>query len=253
MKSFSLLCLASTSAQAVYFNKISQNYDKFKDFHGLGPLHNPSSPTVESSFTRAISGSDMELLQNYGCWCNFDSNKRGNARGQPVDFFDQACKTLKEGYECIEIDGQNASDECDIATTTYRSALGDGINGMTMEALVEECDRNDTPCQKRLCVVDGWFMQSIIRMAFGEGNFPDVANFKHENGVFDFEATCQADVDKKTKTGSGNGTRELSCCGSYPNRFPFATGAGNRECCVDKTYNTNIFMCCDDGQVRLGC
>jgi len=43
---------------------------------------------------RAISISDLTLLQNYGCWCAL--SVKSAHRGAPVDFFDRACKRLKK-------------------------------------------------------------------------------------------------------------------------------------------------------------
>ena len=37
-----------------------------------------------------------------------------------------------------------------------------------------------------------------------------------------------------------------SCCGTYPNRFPFSSEDGGRGCCGDKTYNIGSLDCCSD-------
>ena len=48
---------------------------------------------------RAITASDMALVNEYGCWCYFqDDHHKG--RGQPVDALDHLCKQLHDGYTC---------------------------------------------------------------------------------------------------------------------------------------------------------
>ena len=42
---------------------------------------------------------------------------------------------------------------------------------------------------------------------------------------------------------------QLSCCGTYPNRFPF-NPANSRGCCQQKTYNTELYTCCSDGSLK---
>ena len=37
------------------------------------------------------------------------------------------------------------------------------------------------------------------------------------------------------------------CCGNYPKRFPFPS---DRGCCDNKTYNADIFECCD-GEIEI--
>jgi hypothetical protein len=38
------------------------------------------------------------------------------------------------------------------------------------------------------------------------------------------------------------------CCGIHPNRFPFQA-TGNRSCCGSKTYDPEVFDCCQ-GQIK---
>lgn len=43
-----------------------------------------------------------------------------------------------------------------------------------------------------------------------------------------------------------------ACCGEYPYRFPFGQ-ENDRECCVDKTYNSKFLQCCADGSLNMVC
>lgn len=43
-----------------------------------------------------------------------------------------------------------------------------------------------------------------------------------------------------------------TCCGSYPNRFPYTT-RGERGCCGQKTFNSLVFHCCEEDVISLSC
>ena len=47
---------------------------------------------------------------------------------------------------------------------------------------------------------------------------------------------------------------EKDCCGDFPNRFPFRTMSGSRECCGSTTFNNAILQCCaSDNTVGIAC
>ena len=74
---------------------------------------------------------------------------------------------------------------------------------------------------------------------------------RHSQG-FDPEDLCK--VGNGSTSANGNGDKMISeklCCNEYPVRFPFKTYGGARECCVDATYDTNLYACCADGVVRI--
>lgn len=50
------------------------------------------------------------------------------------------------------------------------------------------------------------------------------------------------------------GQTQKECCGVYPNRYPYhsISSAGFKQCCVDKTYNDLMHVCCD-GQIQAFC
>ena len=37
----------------------------------------------------------------------------------------------------------------------------------------------------------------------------------------------------------------VACCGAYPKRFPYKLKMGQRACCGEKTYDTELLECCD--------
>jgi len=230
----------STAAQA------SQKFDNFNTiFQAVGAeVKAQRAPLVPGGpQTRFIAKQDMALLQGYGCWCFFEEER---GRGQPVDEWDRQCKVLQDGYECIRLDAEEQNLECDVWQTTYNSAVGSGgLSTMSMEQLRSECDASNIgdTCGSWICRVEGWFLQNILQMYFAQGSQPDVASFSHKNG---FEPATGCVVTKGPAS-------EKSCCGDYPERFPFKTQGGNRQCCNGRTYNSQMLSCCEDGTTRTVC
>lgn len=98
---------------------------------------------VNPGTNRAITQSDMGLLNDYGCWCFFESS-HGNGKGKPVDELDTYCKALHDGYECIIADSEAQGQACVPWEIPYNSAFGTGIpTGLTMQGLSDECDTNN--------------------------------------------------------------------------------------------------------------
>lgn len=209
---------------------------------GLKKLVNPGY--VESA-DRAITQSDMGLLNDYGCWCFFESN-HGNGKGKPVDELDTFCKTLHDGYECIITDAADQGQECVPWEIPYNSAFGTGIpTGLTMQGLSDECDTNNpsNSCAQWTCKVEGWFVQQFFLYSANGGVIN--AAYRHENG-FDNGPNAGCPISEGHQS-------EKSCCGNYPQRFPFKTYDGARDCCETHTFNTNLFQCCPDGRVKMVC
>lgn len=195
----------------------------------------------KSVVLRAISQDQLTLIENYGCWCHFDQ-KRSSNKGKPVDQYDELCRYLHEGYACLKIDHE---DSCDPLTTIYNSSTGSGglDSSFTTERLVEECyASNVSPCQTNLCIIEGYFVQNIFKLMFQQFYYPEVAQFSGKTGAFDKEIQCSI-------LGSSNDS-ELSCCGVYPERFPFKSQDGGRACCKNKTFATEFYVCCENGTVK---
>lgn len=206
-----------------------------------------SSTTVGASgddeIEKALTQNDMGLLSNYGCWCFFE-NAHGKGRGKPIDEIDSFCKVLHDGYECIIADAAEAGIDCIPWEASYNSAFGSGIpSGLTLAGLAAECDVQNAAdtCQSWTCKVEGWFVQQYFLYSTS-GGLINAAN-RHENG-FDQDVGCPI---------SSGITSEKACCGEFPERFPYKTYEGARDCCVTHTFNTNLFQCCPDGHVKMVC
>ena len=123
--------------------------------------------------------------------------------------------------------------------------------GFTIEQIISACDlNNDGPdsCSAKACKIEDTFLLEYFNFAFNGGVMN--ANYFHNNSVsnmLDFDLISQCPTSEGVKS-------EKSCCGSYPDRFPFKTYDGARGCCNNsKTYNTDIFSCCADGSVKMSC
>ena len=194
------------------------------------------------SLMRGLVQADMGMLNQYGCWCYFEDD-HGSGRGQPVDEVDKFCKTLHDGYSCILMDTEAWEDECIPWETDYESAMGmGGLNGMTMSELQNECEvkNGEGTCASLTCAVEGWFVQSFFLYSVNGGTLNQ--EMMHSNG-FDVNDSCPI------KQGEFS---EKECCGQYPERFPFKTSNGVRGCCGQRTYDSQMYKCCEvDGGYRV--
>jgi hypothetical protein len=232
MKYFNIAALAISSVAA---NNI------------LGELENaianmgPASGDI--SMDRTITQSDMDLINQYGCWCYFQDG-HGAGHGKPVDEIDTLCKRLHDGYTCIMMDSLDLGSECTPWDIDYNSAVGTGmIQDMDIATIRAECDvqNPENGCPNWTCKVEGYFIQQLV-LYFTHGGLIDHNN-RHENGF-------NPRVDCPTSTGIKS---EKACCDEYPLRFPFKTYNGSRDCCYSKTFNTNLYQCCPDGRVKMTC
>ena len=186
----------------------------------------------------------------HGCWCYF-SNSQGKGKGKPIDFLDEMCKVLHDGYECAMRDAEEEGTTCIPWEVNYTAALGNDIN----LTIAEECYQLNlgNNCAIRACSIEGNFIRNLLEV-FVSGEGVD-ENLKHENG-FDVQEKCV--VKKSSGTNAANTATpntEKSCCGTYPDRFPYKTGGGERQCCGYRTFNSLTLKCCDSESsiVKFNC
>jgi len=192
----------------------------------------------------------IESINSYGCWCYFQDD-HGKGKGTPANEVDNQCKILHDGYTCILMDAELEGEECTPWDVQYNSASGLGLlanddaNNATLEdALRFKCKKVNkrSNCAARACMVENYFVVRMVRLFLHSVQFDP--SLKHDLGHFDPKVDCP------TKEGVKS---EKECCGEYPLRFPYKHLNGDRACCVDRTYNTNVLMCCDDGSVKIVC
>lgn len=194
--------------------------------------------------TRTITQDDMDLINEYGCWCYFqDDHSKGHSA--PVDGIDQLCKVLHDGYQCAIMDAADLGHpNCVPWDVVYNSAVGSGLSiGMTIDTIRTECDsQNPTVgCANWACKVEGYFIQQLVLYFVSGGSINH--DLRHENG-FEPAVSCPVLIGTDSP-------RE--CCDQQPVRFPYKTYDGARECCVSHTFDTTMYQCCDDNVIRVTC
>ena len=208
-----------------------------KSFQALLEAKSTADPRL-----RALPAISVQNLDNYGCWCYLTEETHGNGKGpHGVNEVDSACKVLHDGYTCIMEDAIAENTVCNPWEAVYNSSIG--IAG---EKLVQECEKlNSNPCSQRTCIVEGHFVLELFTQYL---NFGQIDQSKQHAAGFNPDEECLI------RHGLTYGIEsEKTCCGSYPTRFPFKTMDGERACCGERTYNTNLLTCCDDNTAKLSC
>lgn len=172
----------------------------------------------------------------YGCWCYFQ-NDVGKGKSDPIDELDEICKTLHQGYECAMIDNT----DCTPYDVIYQKPNPFFI--ASKDQIRTQCQNlNTDQCQIDACTVETNFVFSVFGMQSNSDS-----SYRHDSG-FDIEGNCPIMHDGRPG--------EKSCCGDFPDRFPYKGFDGERECCGKGTYDTGIQQCCDEAGekvVRLVC
>merc|ERR1719500_332187 len=91
-------------------------------------------------------GPDLDQFKDYGCWCYFPHHQE-RGKGHAVNFIDQLCKELQEGYDCSVLD---LADACEPWTAPYIPGSGNGRDN-----LVANCERfNSNECSQKACIAE---------------------------------------------------------------------------------------------------
>merc|ERR1712173_143386 len=96
-------------------------------------------------------------------------------------------------------------------------------------------------CAIRACIMERTFVNDFTNL-YNKLGPRGIYQYNPKFSKFNFDETCS--VTPKGKV-------EKSCCGEYPNRFPYGIENG-RRCCGGKTYNSGVKECCDsnDSDIR---
>lgn len=211
---------------------------------------NSENSPGDKSFASIWAQEIIDSINSYGCWCYFQED-HGKGRGSPVNEVDNQCKILQDGYSCILMDAEAEGEVCTPWDVKYNSASGLGMlasdsqdNATLEDSLRYKCKRMNkkSNCAARTCMVENYFVVRMVRLFLHGVAFDP--SIKHSLGAFDPKEDCP------TKEGVKS---DKECCGSYPLRFPYKHLNGDRGCCGEKTFNTNVLMCCDDNTVKISC
>jgi len=239
----------------------------------LGDVWNglAKSDSVSEDDRKIIELFTISSVANYGCWCRFNQYKP--YRGTPQDTVDQACKQFFQNYDCLGLDFNTNSPHfrCDIDTdyTDVIVSLSDPFDPATdYDAACSAA--NADPCAAQACHVDAVFIRDVflfladntLNMTLSgwygfNGNIctGKVDSIAGTTGAPGPAATTGAPVPATTAPVVAGTTATpvpgTACCGSYPNRYPYKTQGGDRQCCVDTTFNVNVLECCPTNVLQV--
>lgn len=166
----------------------------------------------------------------YGCWCiAHGENPLLAKRGLPADPIDSVCKDHALCYECARMDYGHT---CDPTQVGYEVI---GNKDLVTGKRYLSCPvHNNNVCEQSLCECDKMLAEGLVK-TYGHWD----EKYHISTSGFDGRADCELPEPV-------HDWGELDqCCGEYPNRAPYRSDNGNRQCCVDKTFHTYYLECCD--------
>jgi len=179
---------------------------------------------------------NLDDIWNYGCFCRFGRGWR-KSHGKPVNEIDKVCQSLYFCYKCIEFDSIVENDDaCDsVEDTRYNAPVASTIENYGSYVACSEANEGEL-CKIRKCCCDVAFALKLLSFFFDPNGVYVDSQYKHDGGWDPSEhcPTCQGQYCNAEK----------DCCGTYPDRFPYAPRDGQRGCCYDRTYNTGTMECC---------
>jgi len=179
---------------------------------------------------------DLSGLDGYGCWCNFGAELTAG-HGNPVNIFDDICKSFQLCLRCVKFDAATDNYQCDPLTYTYNS-----LNTPSFQTDCSTANPNDD-CGAHLCSCNVNFIQRLFSLlwSFNPDHQYD-SSYLHSNGFSQYD---------KCELPPPNNSGEMDCCGYYPDRFPYnANNQAGKACCNKHfPYSTLSQECCNDEQV----
>jgi len=232
-------------------------YDQIHAKTALELINNPNLSErlsyVKKEFTLLRERGD------YGCWCYFSDDDHEKARGDPVSKMDRICKKLHQGYTCASFDGEEeisagtraVGDEC----LPWKQSYVPFIPHTSAGTKEEECASLNAllgTCAINTCIIEAQFAEDFVQFIASTENKRRGIKVKEFTHSMDFDhAAYLAETNaKNSNNGNGGNGPVDSCCGSYPNRFPYASG--RKECCNGRTYSPTMQTCCDDKVQAIG-
>jgi len=194
--------------------------------------------TASDRATQASIHALLSQLNGYGCWCFFDGEHQGKAKGIPIDEFDNACRTLNWGYQCAIFDDLPA--ECVPWESNYNApTIIPTVFGQDFGVECGALNPTDS-CAEHTCIVESIFISTVNSLIQQQAKVPDndlrhAAGFEHQDNCPGFSHSGELDQD---------------CCGDYENtRKPYnkgldENGVASRACCNGQTFLTSLFVCC---------
>jgi hypothetical protein len=192
---------------------------------------------VRTQIAGKTAWSDKEIskrIQNYGCHCFPGMTRIAGGQGPPQDNQDDLCRTLARCHKCIEHDH---------GVSAFNSEWDDNIGKYRWELTASnsiDCSGNKDQFKTDLCTCDSAFAMAL-GSDWDDNNFNYAIWDNKHNSLYNF------DMENVCQKIPGDGMD--SCCGNYPERYPYSSAT--RNCCASsgKTYNTLSEECCNDGTI----
>lgn len=184
--------------------------------------NNRKDPTIKTTFEEELVDLQTKYT-NYGCYCWIDGVEAGVIGGGATkDVSDHHCKELYRCYKCVNVDyAKNYTDVGYVVDFT----MNNGAREL-------DCSANSKQDAENICECDKRFAENIGKTldACSAGATDDAMYGSH----------CM-DEAYRTSTGGGSfdprqgcnkrfhGHDKDSCCGIYPNRYPYDQNVN--DCC----------------------
>jgi len=196
---------------------------------GLNAIEGPSSMR---NLGNTVIG---QMLNNYGCWCMFQSSQQNFAKGAPQDDFDKLCQKYHAGAQCAIIDVQ----DCRPFSQSYNPVYNQGFlhTDAELRAACDAANPGDA-CGIRVCEIETKFIESVFSH-LQVGSIPNTLQYSQSQG-FQRADHCLGFVGTQS---------DKQCCGTSPARFPY--DAAIKSCCAESGigFFSGIEQCCADGSI----
>jgi len=227
---------------------LAENFD-FRG-GGFGTINEgPNSPGVQAANAKRIqvlmkmimylqADPSFDKFFQYGCWCFPDGeNNVLGGYGEAQDGADSVCKKYHNCQRCVDHDYVDCP-----AWAPYRySGKVDKITGKK----IIKCNNRPGTCRRNHCECDKKLAEDLA-----EYEMLWNPTLSLQMGGFDRAVECPGPKERSERVGNDN---EHSCCGVYPDRFPFVSKNQKgdiRKCCLTKTYDPRVLACCQQHELK---
>merc|ERR1712048_1128916 len=182
-----------------------------------------NQPGLRTDLVASMNSFGAQLV-NYGCWCSFDDD-HSLVGGDTQDHFDEQCKLLHQGYDCIIADlGATCATPWSESFGVPDLFSGDMSDPTTSLSLCSARNLGDD-CKIKSCQVEMNFIYYVIQSIFQQpGANPVPPNPIYSHGTFDNDQECvkaATVIDTVVQGFGGNGgAGGATCCGPYPQKLP---------------------------------
>ena len=111
--------------------------------------------------------SPLEMIDETGCWCNFQDGSALNGKGQPSSDLDALCKELTDAYKCIQADileASNGAETCSPWNTSYEMFWYPDMPNHEILSTCEFLNNGHSDCDLKSCYVEYYFLTNLWQL-----------------------------------------------------------------------------------------